>query len=52
MKNGKRLETIQSQPYQVKNLTWYATCTHNIKNIVFTNPAPAIQEKSKDGSMI
>ena len=52
MKNGKHLGTIQSQPYQVENLTWYATCTHNIKNIRFINPAHATQEKSKDGSMI
>ena len=48
-KNGKYSETIQSQPYQVKNLTWYATCTHDIKNIVFTNPAPVTQTKSKGG---
>jgi len=49
LKNGKYSGTIQSQPYQVKNLTWYATCTHDIKNIVFTNPAPVIQTKSKGG---
>ena len=49
LKNGKYLGTVQSQPYQVKNLTWYATCTHDIKNIHYTNPAPAIQNKSKDG---
>ena len=41
--------TIQKIPYQVKNLTWYATCTADIKNIHYTNPAPAIQNKSKDG---
>ena len=49
MKNGKDSEIVQSPLYQVKNLTWYATCTHDIKNIVFTNPALATQEKSKDG---
>tara|TARA_R100000655_G_scaffold76100_1_gene115087 strand:+ start:1819 stop:1968 length:150 start_codon:yes stop_codon:yes gene_type:complete len=49
MKNGKPLETIQSPPYQVESLTWYATCTHNIKNIRFINPAPATHERSKGG---
>jgi len=49
LKNGKYSGTIQSQPYQVKNLNWYATCTADIKNIVFTNPAPATPLKLKDG---
>jgi len=49
LKNGKYLGTVPGQPYQVKNLTWFATCTHNITNIHYTNPAPATPLKSKDG---
>jgi len=47
--NGKYLEIILNQPYQEKNLTWYATCTADIKSIRIINPAPVIQKKSKGG---
>jgi hypothetical protein len=47
--NGKYLEIIPNQQYQVGNLSWYATCTQDIKSIRIINPAPAIQKKSKDG---
>ena len=45
METGQNLEIVINQQYQVGNLIWYATCTHDIKSIVFTNPAHAIQMK-------
>jgi len=50
MKNGKSLEIPIGLPYQEKNLTYYATCTADIKSIVITNPAPVTPLKLKDGS--
>jgi len=52
MKNGQSLEIPLGLPYQAGSLIWYATCTQDIRSIVFTNPAPAILEKSKDGLQI
>ena len=47
MKNGQSLEIPLGQQYLVGNLNWYATCTADTKSIVFTNPAPVIQKRSK-----
>ena len=52
MKNGQNLEIPLGQQYLVGSLSWYATCTADIKSIVFTNPAPVIQKKSKGGYRI
>lgn len=52
MINGQSSEIPVGQPYQAGSLIWYATCTQDIKSIVFTNPAPVIQEKLKDGLLI
>jgi|TARA_B110000003_G_C16240913_1_gene375054 hypothetical protein len=51
MKNGQSLEIPLGQQYQVGNLIWFATCTADIKSIRFTNHAPVIQKKLKDGLM-
>jgi len=52
MKNGQSLEIPLGQQYLVGSLNWYATCTADIKSIVFINPAPVILEKLKDGLQI
>lgn len=49
LKNGKNLGFQKNQPLVVPNINWFATCTANITNINFMNPAPVLRKRSING---